>query len=188
MHINRDRGELNVKIVYYGPAYSGKTTNLERLYATTHPARRSELTSVKNSEDRTLFFDFLQIELGKVGGLVPRINLYTVPGQVMYEVTRQIVLRGADAVIFVADSQAGQFSENFRSWQQLQTHLSQAKLGAEKLPVVIQFNKRDVPDAMPIEMLRKGLHLNGQPCVEAQALRDVGTRETLRAAIKAVLG
>src|SRR3990172_7208015 len=101
MHIDRARGEITVKIVYYGPPFSGKTTNLERLHATMEPQIRGPLTSLKNNEDRTLFFDYMQVELGQIGGLKPRFNLYTVPGQALYEVTRKIVLRGAHAVVFV---------------------------------------------------------------------------------------
>jgi signal recognition particle receptor subunit beta len=188
MQINRQRGEISVKIVYYGPPYSGKTTNLERLHATSNPVHRSDLTSMKNSEDRTLFFDYMYIELGKIGGLTPRFNLYTVPGQVIYEATRQIVLRGADAVVFVADSSRHQISQNIWSWRQLHRQLTELRINLQSFPIIVQMNKRDLPDAMPVSLLRHMLRLNGQTCTEAQAIRDVGTRETLKAAIKAVLG
>lgn len=188
MQINRLRQEINVKIVYYGAPYSGKTTNLERLHATTAAQRRSELTSMKNSDDRTIFFDYMQVELNKIGGLTPRFNLYTVPGQVIYETTRQIVLRGADAVVFVVDSAPVQLRETLQAWQQLQTQLTQLNMDLHKFPIIVQFNKRDLPNAVPTAVLSKVLRLNGQPCIEAQALRDIGTRETLKAAIKAVMG
>jgi hypothetical protein len=188
MNINRQRQEISVKIVYYGPPFAGKTTNLERLFATTNPARRSDLTSMKNSEDRTLFFDFLQIELGKIGGLTPRFNLYTVPGQVMYEATRQIVLRGADVVVFVADSSAAKLRENLYAWRQLHQQLGELRVDPRRFPIIVQLNKRDMPDALPIPDLQRMLPINGQVCLEAQAIHDVGTRETLKAAIKAVLG
>jgi hypothetical protein len=188
MQINRLRQEINVKIVYYGAPYSGKTTNLERLHATTNPQRRSELTSMKNSDDRTLFFDYMQVELNKVGGLTPRFNLYTVPGQVIYEATRQIVLRGADAVVFVVDSALTRLKENLQSWQQLQRQLTDLHIDLHKFPIIVQFNKRDVPNAAPTDILHKVMRLNGHPCIEAQALHDIGTRETLKAAIKAVMG
>ena len=106
MFINWQRRELNLKIVYYGPALSGKTTNLEQIHARTNPERRGELISLKTNEDRTLYFDFLQLELGKIGSLTPKIHLYTVPGQTYYEATRKVVLRGADGIVFVADSSA----------------------------------------------------------------------------------
>ncbi len=188
MNVNRLRGEINVKIVYYGPPYSGKTTNLERLHATLDPTRRSDLTSMKNKEDRTLFFDYMYVELGRIGGLLPRFNLYTVPGQMIYEATRQIVLRGADAVVFVADSDPAKLSENIQAWQQLQVQLAQVNLHSHKFPVIVQFNKRDLPNALPIATLRETLRLNGQTCVEAQAINDIGTRETLKAAIQKLLG
>jgi small GTP-binding protein len=188
MNINMRLGEIGIKIVYYGPPYSGKTTNIERLHATANPGHRSELTSMKNKEDRTLFFDFMQLELGQIGGLTPRINLYTVPGQVIYEATRQIVLRGADAIVFVADSSAKQLRDNLWSWRQLTAQLVAMNCDPEKFPVVVQLNKRDLPDALSVQDIRKGLNLNGHRCIEAQARRDIGTRETLRAAVKAVLG
>lgn len=188
MNINRQRGEITVKIVYYGAPYSGKTTNLERLHVTTPSSHRSALTSLKNSEDRTLFFDYMQVELNKIGGLTPRFNLYTVPGQPMYETTRQIVLRGADAVIFVVDSSMKQMAANLRSWEQLHKQLAGLQVNIHKFPLIVQFNKRDVPDAVPVPLLKKVFGPGERACVEAQALRDIGTRETLRAAIKAVMG
>lgn len=188
MQVNRLRGEIGVKIVYYGPPYSGKTTNLERLFATVDPVKRSQLTSMKNQEDRTLFFDYMQIELGKIGGLTPRFNLYTVPGQVMYEATRHIVLRGADAVIFVADSAADRLADNVSSWLQLKKQLLSLNPDPTAVPIIIQFNKRDVPTALPTIVLKREMKLANQPCIEAQAMRDIGTRETLKAAITSVLG
>jgi signal recognition particle receptor subunit beta len=188
MQINPRLGELNIKIVYYGPPYSGKTTNLERLYATTNPQRRSQLTSMKNHEDRTLFFDFMQIEMGKIGSLTPRFNLYTVPGQVIYAVTRQIILRNADAVVFVADSAPEKLAENIWSWQQLQQQLHALGYELRTFPIIVQINKRDLPNALPIAVLRDCLQLQGRACIEAQALHDIGTRETLKATIRSVLG
>lgn len=188
MHVNKQRGEIAIKIVYYGAPYSGKTTNLERLYVTTDSKRRSELTSMKNNEDRTLFFDYMQVELNKIGGLTPRFNLYTVPGQVIYEATRKIVLRGADAVIFVVDSSVKQIAANIQAWQQLQKQLAELQIDLKKFPVIVQFNKRDLPDALAVVVLRQMLGINHQLCIEAQAMRDIGTRETLKAAIKAVMG
>ncbi len=188
MQVNRLRGEIGVKIVYYGPPYSGKTTNLERLFATVDPSKRSQLTSMKNQEDRTLFFDYMQIELGKVGGLTPRFNLYTVPGQVMYEATRQIVLRGADAVIFVADSGANRLADNVQSWLQLKKQLLTINPDPNAVPIIVQFNKRDLSNALPVNDLKRQMRIANNLCVEAQAMRDIGTRETLKAAITSVLG
>jgi hypothetical protein len=188
MQVNQLRREIAVKIVYYGPPYSGKTTNLERLFATVDPARRSQLTSMKNQEDRTVFFDYMQIEMGKIGGLTPRFNLYTVPGQVMYEATRHIVLRGADAIIFVVDSAADRLAENLNSWRQLKQQLAALSPNSAAVPIIVQWNKRDVANALPIEQLKCELQITTQPSIEAQAMRDIGTRETLKAAITSVLG
>src|SRR5512135_2661399 len=123
MFINWSSREFNLKVVYYGPAMSGKTTNLEQIYQRMDPRRRSDLVSLKTSEDRTLFFDFLQLELGKIAGLTPKIQLYTVPGQVYYEATRKLVLNGADGVVFVADSQPNRLKDNVESWASLKAHL-----------------------------------------------------------------
>ncbi len=127
MLINWQSRQLNLKVVYYGPAMSGKTTNLEQIHARVDPNRRSELVSLKTSEDRTLFFDFMQLELGKICGLTPNIHLYTVPGQSYYEASRKLVLRGADGVVFVADSTAGRINENRKSWQDMIVHLEELK-------------------------------------------------------------
>lgn len=188
MYVNRLRREISVKIVYYGPPYSGKTTNLERLYATIDRSHRSELTVMKDREDRTLFFDYLQFELGTIGGLTPRFNLYTVPGQVIYETTRRIVLRGADGVVFVADSSASRLKANADSWGQLMAHFKELRGSSDRFPILVQFNKRDREDALPIAVLQKALASNGYPFTEAVATRDVGTRETLRLAIQTILG
>jgi len=187
MHIDRARGEISLKIVYYGPPFSGKTTNLQQLHETMDPALRGSLTSLKNNEDRTLFFDYMQVEFGKVGGLTPRFNLYTVPGQALYQATRKIVLRGADAVVFVADSAPAQLGENLNSWRQLAEHLAEWKVDVQGFPVVVQLNKRDLPEAVPVATLQRVLHLNGRACIEAQAIHGIGIRETLRSAIKAAL-
>ncbi len=187
MRIDRARGEISLKIVYYGPPFSGKTTNLERLHASMDPSIRGSLTSLKNKEDRTLFFDYMQVELGSVAGLRPRFNLYTVPGQALYEASRKIVLRGADVVVFVADSTPAQLQANLDSWRQLARHLAEWKGAVQAFPVVVQLNKRDLPGAMPVTALQRHLQLNGRTCIEAQAIHGIGVRETLRCAIQAVL-
>ncbi len=185
MLVNVQKRELQVKIVYYGPALSGKTTNIEQVYKSIPPNRRSELTVMKTRGDRTLFFDYMQMELGKVAGFTPRINLYTVPGQVMYAMTRKIVLRGADAVIFVADSSPIRIRENLYSWRQLFQHLEELNISLEGFPIVVQWNKRDLPNAAPIPLLEQTLGVNGRyPTFEAVAIRNIGVKETLQAALK----
>jgi signal recognition particle receptor subunit beta len=180
MLINWSRREINLKLVYYGPALSGKTTNLEQIHRQLDPSHRSELVSLKTSEDRTLFFDFMQLELGMIGGLRPKFSLYTVPGQVMYAVTRKIVLQGADGVVFVVDSAPDRLKANVESWRQLHEHLRELRLNPATFPIVVQFNKRDLPDALPLPTLTAALRFNGHPSQEASALRDMGVRETLR--------
>ena len=187
MFINRQRHEINLKIVYCGAGQSGKTTNLERIHATTVPAMRGQLVSLKTSEDRTLFFDFMQLELGSIGGLKPKFNLYTVPGQVMYAVTRKIVLQGADGVVFVVDSAPNRLKANVESWQQLHQHLRELRLNPATFPIIVQFNKRDLPNALPAAALSAALRINGAHALEAVALQDIGVKETLRAIVSGVL-
>ncbi|MDQ7028584.1 MAG: gliding-motility protein MglA [Ardenticatenia bacterium] len=185
MLVNTQKRELQIKIVYYGPALSGKTTNIEQVFKSIPPDRRSDLTVMKTSGDRTLFFDYMQVELGKVAGFTPRINLYTVPGQVMYAMTRKIVLRGADAVIFVADSSPFRIRENLYSWRQLFQHLKDLNVDLKSFPIVVQWNKRDLPNAAPIPLLEQVLQVRGRyPTFEAIAIRNVGVKETLQATLK----
>ena len=187
MHINWQLRELNLKIVYYGPALSGKTTNLEQIHAKVDPQRRSDLVSLKTHEDRTLFFDFLQLELGKIGSLTPKIQLYTVPGQTYYEASRKLVLRGADGVVFVADSASNRLRENVESWKNMHTHLVELQLPVATLPILVQFNKQDLPNAMPPEVLRMLMHLNGHPTVSAVACRGDGVFDTLKSITRTVM-
>ncbi len=187
MHINWQLRELNLKIVYYGPALSGKTTNLEQIHARVNPAQRSELVSLKTHEDRTLFFDFLQLELGKIGGLTPKIHLYTVPGQTYYEASRRLVLRGADGVVFVADSAASCIKENLKSWCSMQSHLRSFDIDPAQVPTVVQFNKQDLPNALRSSAMRYVLRTNGLPSVEAVAVQGQGVLETLKAITRGVI-
>ncbi len=187
MFINWKSRELNVNIVYYGPALSGKTTNLEQIHAHTQATARSELFTLNTHEDRTIFFDFLQLEMGTVGGLKPKFGLYTVPGQVYYEATRETVLRRADGVVFVADSQPTRLEDNRASWNDLQRHLARMGYRLPAFPAVIQFNKRDLPEAMPVADLKAALGVEAYPCYEAVATTGLGVRETLQAAMKLVL-
>jgi hypothetical protein len=184
MFINWKLREVNLKIVYYGPALGGKTTNIQQIHKRVNPEKRSELISVKTHEDRTLYFDFLQLELGKIGGLTPKIHLYTVPGQVYYESSRKLVLRGADGVVFVVDSQASRLKDNIESWENMEEHLEQLKL--DGIPIVVQFNKRDLPDSAPVKALVGGMGLNGYKTFESIAIEGEGVFDTLKAIIGGV--
>ena len=187
MFINWKTRELNLNIVYYGPALSGKTTNLEQIYAHTQDSVRSDLVTLNTREDRTIFFDFMQLNIGPVGGLQPKFGLYTVPGQVYYEATRAAVLQRADALVFVADSQAGRLDENLASWRDMKYHLSHLRRSWRTMPLIVQFNKRDVPDALPIAELKTALDVGKLPCFKAVAIKGVGVPQTLQAAIRYLL-
>ena len=187
MFINWKLRELNLKIVYYGPALSGKTTNLQLIHARTGPNLRGDLVSLKTREDRTIFFDFLQLELGQIKGLKPKFNLYTVPGQVMYEATRKLVLQGADGVVFVADSQMTRLGDNLQSFKVMKQHLQDLGLGPQRTPFVVQFNKRDLPGLTPVPVLRRLLARNGTAWFESVATEGTGVFETLKATINLVV-
>lgn len=179
--------ELTAKIVYYGPGLCGKTTNLQHVYDTLPGDGRGKMLSLATQTDRTLFFDFLPIELGTIRGMKTRIQLYTVPGQVFYDATRKLVLRGADAVVFVADSQAPALESNKESFQNLIANLKDQGADLEKIPHVIQWNKRDTPNALPVEQLDREINLYGAPTFEACAMRGEGVKETLTGVAKLVL-
>ena len=179
--------ELTAKIVYYGPGLCGKTTNLQHVYDTLPGAGRGKMLSLATQTDRTLFFDFLPIELGTIRGMKTRIQLYTVPGQVFYDATRKLVLRGADAVVFVADSQAPALESNKESFQNLIANLRDQGSELEKIPHVIQWNKRDTPNALPVETLDREINLYHAPTFEACAMRGEGVKETLTGVAKLVL-
>ncbi len=184
MRVNYKTRELQIKVVYYGPALAGKTTNIQQIFDHVSPERRSDLTIMDTEGDRTLFFDYFQVSLGKIGGFTPHINLYTVPGQVIYAITRKIVLRGADAVVFVADSAPERAEDNWTAWQQLHAHLEELGLN-QKIPVVVQWNKRDLPHAMPVSEMKALLGLNGgYRTFEAVALRNVGVQETFEGVLQ----
>ncbi len=188
MVINWARREVNVKIVYYGPPLSGKTTNLIQIHEHIEPKRRGELISLKTADDRTLFFDFLRLDLAKIGGMRPRIHLYTVPGQSLYEASRKLVLRGADGLVFVADSSPTRVEGNLESLASMRCHLQSFALSPDQLPLVVQLNKRDLPDALPATDLHRLLQLNGVPTFEAVAIQGVGVYDTLKAIIHVVIG
>jgi hypothetical protein len=187
MLINWKQRELNLKIVYYGPAFSGKTTNLIHTHSKVSPQKRSELVSLKTQEDRTLYFDFLQIELGKINGLTPKIHLYTVPGQALYESSRRLVLRGANGVVFVADSAEDRLDATKDSWVNMQDHLASFGILPARFPTIVQFNKRDLPNALPSQQLAEELRVNGFPTFDASAVQGDGVLETLKAIIQDVM-
>jgi signal recognition particle receptor subunit beta len=179
--------EINAKIVYYGPGLSGKTTNLEHIYNKTAPHLRGKMVSMKTKVDRTLFFDFLPIQGGEIAGFNIRFLLYTVPGQVYYNATRKLVLKGADAIVFVADSQSEELAANRESLKNLQENLAEHGKDLSEVPLVIQYNKRDLPSALAIEKLEEELNPRGVPSFESVATNGNGVFETLTAATRMVL-
>jgi signal recognition particle receptor subunit beta len=185
--INPKRREISIKIVYYGPALSGKTTNLVQIHSRLDPGKRSDLVCLKTREDRTIFFDFLQLELGRIEGLKPRFNLYTVPGQVRYVASRKLVLQGADGVVFVADSQAGLRRSNILAMRSLRQNLRELGFDPARFPMVVQFNKRDLPDVVPEALLSADLGRNGALCLSSIATEGVGVFDTLKAIVRLVL-
>ncbi|MFQ3663495.1 MAG: ADP-ribosylation factor-like protein [Chloroflexaceae bacterium] len=187
MFINWALGEINLKIVYYGAALSGKTTNLQFIYARTPANLRGRLISLKTQQDRTLLFDFLQLEIGKVANLKPKFKLYTVPGQVYYAASRRLILQGTDGVVFVVDSQAGRMTENEESWYTMEQHLIELGHDLKTFPIVVQFNKRDLPHALPVQELRRHLPIEGRPCFEAAAIKGHGVFDTLKASMNGVV-
>lgn len=187
MFINWQLRQINLKVVYYGPALSGKTTNLEQIHLKIDPSRRSDLVSLKTYEDRTLYFDFLQLELGKINGLTPKIQLYTVPGQAFYEASRKLVLRGADGVVFVADSGSNRINDNIESWQNMLKHLVSFDLDPDKMPLVVQFNKQDLPNALPAPFMQNILNCQNRRIILSVANTGNGVFDTLKAIISGVV-
>ena len=185
--INYVAREINCKIVYYGPGLGGKTTNLQYLYDITNAENRGKLISLATETDRTLFFDFLPIDLGQIRGLRTRFHLYTVPGQVFYDASRKLILRGVDGVVFVADSQEERLDANLESLSNLDQNLKEHGFDLGKIPYVLQLNKRDLPNAMPVEQLSKLLLTRGEPVSEAVAVKGAGVLETLKAVARQVL-
>ncbi|MDI9621481.1 MAG: GTPase, partial [Acidobacteriota bacterium] len=178
--------EIIAKIVYYGPPLGGKTTNLRTLYKGYPADTRGELVVVPAGGDRTIFFDFLPLDAGTLRGMKLRVQLYTVPGQVHYNATRQIVLRGVDAVVFVADSQRELMRSNRDSWEDLKNNLLLQGLTLADLPHVLQYNKRDLSDILPIEELDAGINEYNAPFFEAVATVGIGVEETLQNVVKLV--
>jgi small GTP-binding protein len=187
--VNYATREITCKIVYYGPGRSGKTTNLHYIYGQVPGDRKGQMVSLATQTDRTLFFDFLPIDLGTISGFSTRFQLYTVPGQVYYATTRKLVLQGADGVVFVADSQSRQLAENVESFQDLHSNLAEHGVDARGVPLVIQYNKQDLPRdmIMSVDELDEQLNFRGVPSFSADALHGPGVFETLRAISEQVL-
>lgn len=185
--INFAAREINCKIVYYGAGLGGKTTNLQHIFEKTSDKQKSKMISLATETDRTLFFDFLPLDLGTVRGFRTRFHLYTVPGQVFYDASRKLILRGVDGVVFVADSQEERLDANIEALENLQENLKEHGYDFKKIPYVLQFNKRDLPSAMPVEDLRRELSKKEEPAFEAVAFQGKGVFETLKEVARLVL-
>jgi signal recognition particle receptor subunit beta len=185
--INYSAREINCKLVYYGPGLCGKTTNLQFIYNKTRPESKGKMISLATETERTLFFDFLPLSLGEIRGFKTRFHLYTVPGQVFYDASRKLILKGVDGVCFVADSQLERMEANIESLDNLRFNLEEQGYDLDKIPYVIQYNKRDLPSAVPLEELRRTLNTNGVPDFEASAVTGEGVFDTLKALAKQVL-
>jgi signal recognition particle receptor subunit beta len=186
--INYSAREINCKLVYYGPGLCGKTTNLKHIYERTAEAARGKMISLATETERTLFFDFLPLALGEIRGFRTRFHLYTVPGQVFYDASRKLILKGVDGVVFVADSQAERFEANLESIDNLRQNLREQGYDLERIPWVIQYNKRDLPNAISLEEMRAALNPHGKvPDFEASAASGKGVFETLKALARLVL-
>ncbi len=185
--INYLSREINCKIVYYGPGLCGKTTNLQYIYNKTNPDAKGKMISLATETERTLFFDFLPLALGEIRGFKTRFHLYTVPGQVFYDASRKLILKGVDGVVFVADSQIARMEANIESMENLRTNLAEQGYSLDRLPYVVQYNKRDMPSIAPEEELKNLLNPNGVPDFGAVATTGEGVFDTLKAIAKLVL-
>ena len=185
--INYSSREINCKIVFYGPGLCGKTTNLQYIYNKTNPDLKGKMISLATEAERTLFFDFLPLALGQIRGFKTRFHLYTVPGQVFYDASRKLILKGVDGVVFVADSQVERMEANLESLDNLRINLGEQGYELERIPYVIQYNKRDLPNAAPFDEMRRLLNPRGIPEFEACATVGKGVFETLKAVARAVL-
>ena len=185
--INYAAREINCKIVYYGPGLCGKTTNIQWIHEKTRPDSKGKLISLATETERTLFFDFLPIELGTIRGFRTRFHLYTVPGQVFYDASRKLILKGVDGVVFVADSQEMRMDANLESVHNLRENLAEHNFDLESIPYTLQLNKRDLPSAVALEMLERELRIKNEPVFEAVATQGTGVFDTLKSIVKQVL-
>ncbi len=185
--INFAAREINCKIVYYGPGLGGKTTNLQYIYEITGAENKGKMISLATETERTLFFDFLPIDLGQIRGFRTRFHLYTVPGQVFYDASRKLILKGVDGVVFVADSQEERTDANLESLSNLDQTLRDQGFSLSRIPYVLQLNKRDLPSALPADQLKRALQVKGEPVFEAVATKGIGVAESLKAVARQVL-
>ncbi len=185
--INYNSKEINCKIVYYGCGLSGKTTNLQYIYDSTSEGTKGKLISLSSENERTLFFDFLPLDAGEIRGFRTRFHLYTIPGQSFYEVSRQFILKGVDGIVFVIDSQRERLDANMESYESLEANLESQGYDMSKIPLVVQYNKRDLPSAMPVQELSRLFLRHEVPAYEAVAAKGVGVFETLTEITKLVL-
>ena len=185
--INYASREINCKIVYYGPGLCGKTTNIQWIYEQANPEKRGKLVSLATETDRTLFFDFLPLDMGMVKGFKVRFHLYTVPGQVFYDASRKLILRGCDGIIFVADSQRARMEANIESIANLATNLKENGFDIRSIPYVLQLNKRDMPTAAAVPEIERLLRFRNEPMIEAVANKGTGVIETLKASARQIL-
>ena len=185
--INYAAKEINCKIVYYGPGLGGKTTNLQHIYNKTAPDRRGKMISLATEADRTLFFDFLPLDLGTIRGFTTRFHLYTVPGQVFYDASRKLILKGVDGVVFVADSQVDRMEANIESIRNLEENLKEHGFDLQEIPYALQFNKRDLPTVMPVDEMYRMLNFKREPTFVGIAPQGVGVFDTLKSVAKQIL-
>ncbi len=185
--VNYHTKEINCKIVYYGPGLGGKTTNIQYIYQKTSSQNKGQMITLNTENERTLFFDFLPLDLGEIRGFRTRFHLYTVPGQVFYEASRKLILRGVDGLVFVADSQVERMEANIESYQGLEKNLAEQGYDVSKVPMVMQWNKRDLPNIVPVEDLQFQLNKRKLPAFEAVAMNGQGVFETLKMVSKSVL-
>ena len=185
--INFPAREINCKLVYYGPGLGGKTANLQWIYDHTGTAQKGKMISLATETERTLFFDFLPLDLGSVRGFKTRIHLYTVPGQVFYDASRKLILRGVDGIVFVADSQQERMDANVEALDNLMANLKEHGYDFNKIPYVLQLNKRDLPNVLSVDALSKQLRRKNEPLIEAIAFQGPGVFETLKEIARQVL-
>ncbi len=185
--INYASREINCKVVYYGTGLGGKTTNLEHIYSRVNPEAKGKMISLATETERTLFFDFLPLDLGEVKGFKTRFHLYTVPGQVYYNASRRLILKGVDGIVFVADSQKERAEANIEAMHNLYENLDSYGYDLASIPFVIQYNKRDLPNVLPVEQLRAQLNPKGVPDFEGVAIEGSGVFETLTSVSKLVV-